>query len=426
MEKERIRQILLKQERLSASFLNKPLAARTLDLAKELSSSEISIITGVRRSGKSLYLSQLKKQYEASFTTLLVEFDDPALEDFNARDFYNLVEICNDLAPSAMKKKLLLLDEIQNITGWEKHLIQIVKDPSIKIVVTGSNAKLLSSELATLLTGRHREHEMMPLSFKEVLQFDHPTLTIAQLSEDQLLAAYERYYTYGGFPKSYVDHDPTVLPQYFTDIVERDVIVRHGTRLKKPLKELSRVLCSDNTRLMNRNRLARQLGIKDDSTIKRYCHWLEECYLFYEVKGFSPSVRKQIRSNPKYYCVDPALARYSAFSVLGDEGSFLENMVYLELRRRGYEVHYWKAVDGTSEVDFIGRKAGGETLAVQVSLTVADESTLSREITGLLSLKSELGINELTLVTKNNPYQVKNFGGIRITIVPFLNFALQE
>jgi uncharacterized protein len=423
MDKEQLRQILSKQADLSAKSLQRPLALRDLDLSKELTTQEISIITGVRRCGKSLYLAQLKNQFAGKFASLLVEFDDPALADFEGADFNRLVEIVSESFPNSTLKKLLLLDEIQNIPRWEKWLIQIAKDPNIKIVVTGSNAKLLSSELGTLLTGRHQQHELSPLSFKEILRFDHPQVLSTALTQEQLLATYENYYTYGGFPRSYVERDPAVLPQYFTDIVERDVIVRHGSRLKTSLKELSRVLCSDNTRLLNRSRLAKKLGVKDDSTIKRYCHWLEECYLFHEVKGFSPSVRKQMRSNPKYYCVDPALARYSAFSVLGDQGSFLENMVYLELRRRGYELHYWRSTDGSAEVDFIGRRAGEKPIAVQVSLTVVDEATLYREISALTSLQKELGITEHLLITKADHAQVRKFDDTTIAIVPFLLFA---
>jgi|GEM_PF-2018191 len=168
------------------------------------------------------------------------------------------------------------------------------------------------------------------------------------------------------------------------------------------------------------------LGIKDNETIKRYSQWLEESYLFHEIKSFSPSVRKQIRSNPKFYCVDPALARFNAFSVLGDEGAFLENTLYMELRRRGFEVHYWKSSSHAAEVDFIGRKPGHDPIAVQVSLSVADEQTFRRELRGLALINEELGINNLFLITAKDPARELTHDGVKVRIVPFIHWAVDS
>lgn len=423
MNKDLLVSTIRKQDELWLQRLEKFPIPRLLDLRGELKAQEISVITGVRRCGKSQCLAQLKKLTRDNFRVLHIEFDDPALESFAGEDLPQLVEVCSEISGRSDGKKLLLLDEIQNIKGWERWLTQIAKDPELKIVVTGSNAKLLSSELGTFLTGRHIAHEMTPLSYAEILSFEkHKT----KPSSSQGVihdTTYRRFYTFGGFPRSYSEEDASILPQYFTDILERDVIARHGIRLKRPLRELARVLCSDNTRLLNRSTLTRQLGVKDDGTLKRYSHWLEECYLFYEVKGFDPSVRRQMRSQPKFYCVDPAMARYSSFRIMGDEGSFLENMVFLELRRRGYEIHYWKASSGKSEVDFIVRKGGTNPLAIQASLTVIDESTLSREIDGLTEIHKELGVTDLLLITKADAAREFRRDGVTIQIHPFGEWA---
>jgi predicted AAA+ superfamily ATPase len=425
MDKAQLVQILEQQRIFAQQKVLRPIAERELDLSAEIEKPEISIITGVRRCGKSSFLSQLYRQHQSNYRTLLVEFDNPALEGFGGADFLSLIEICAELSRSTSPRMLLLLDEIQNTSGWEKWLTQIAKDRSVKIVATGSNAQLLSSEIATLLTGRHSSHEMTPLSFHEILQFEFPLQAATALTEDQLLSSYRKYYRYGGFPRSYIDNDASVLPQYFRDIVERDVIVRHGSRLKRQLKELAQIMCSDNTHLMNRSRVAKALGVKDNETIKRYSRWLEESYLFHEIKAFSPAIRKQIRSNPKFYCVDPAMARYSAFSVLGDEGAFLENSVYLELRRRGFELHYWRADSEAAEVDFIGRKAGQDPIAVQVSLSVADESTLRRELRGLALIGKELGIKDLILITASDPARDLVYEEVTVHILPFLRWAAE-
>lgn len=422
MEKETLKSIVRKQGELANHRLSRRSVSRELDITAELSNSEISIITGVRRSGKSMYLSQLKKRLEEHLAILSIEFDDPALEGFSGSDFQLLSDLCDELHPGAARR-LYLLDEIQNVPGWERWLPQLAKDPTIKIVATGSNAKILSSELSTLLTGRHRSHEMTPLSLREIVAFDYPSIPLGNLSIEQLASSYERYFIYGGFPRALCETDASILPQYFVDIVERDVIARHGARLTRPLRELSRVLCSDNTRLLNRTNLAKQLGIKDAATIKRYCDWMEESYLFYEVKRFSPSVRKQMRSNAKYYCVDPTLARYSAFSLSEGRGAFLENIVYLELRRRGYDIHYWTSEDSNSEVDFVARKAGQNPLAVQVSLTTIDESTLERELRSLMAFHNQTGSRELLLITKEDPAQSISLGEVKVASVPFLTWA---
>lgn len=424
MEKSRLVHALEQQRVFAEQRAARPVVQRMLDISIEIEKPEISIITGVRRSGKSSYLTQLQRKFQKTHATLLVEFDNPALEGFGGSDFLLLTELCTQGSPT--QKKLLLLDEIQSTSGWEKWLPQIAKDRSVKVVITGSNAQLLSSEFATLLTGRHASHEMTPLSFQEVAQFEAAEQGIDELTEDQLRAIYKKFHLYGGFPRAYVERDASVLPRYFQDIVERDVIVRHGSRLKRQLKELAQVLCSDNTHLINRSRLAKNLGVKDSGTINRYCKWLEESYLFHELKAFSPAIRKQIRSNPKYYCVDPAMARHSAFSVLGDEGSFLENAVYLELRRRGFDLYYWKASADDAEVDFVGRKAGRDPIAVQVSFSVADESTLRRELRGLEAINAELKIETLLLVTAYEPPRQLTHNGVKVEIFPFLRWAVDN
>lgn len=423
MDRLKLSQVIHQQKIFAEQAPSRTVAERELDLSAEIEKPEISIVTGVRRCGKSSYLAQLYRHYQSRYSTLLVEFDNPALEGFGGADFLQLISLCDELSKSKSSKKLLLLDEIQNTVGWEKWLTQMAKDRTIKIVATGSNAQLLSSEIATLLTGRHSSHEMTPLSFREILRFEFPEHAACDLTEHQLLATYRKYHLYGGFPRAYIERDASVLPQYFRDIVERDVIVRHGSRLNRQLKELAQVMCTDNTRLMNRSRVAKALGVKDSETIKRYSRWLEESYLFHEIKGFSPALRKQIRSNPKFYCVDPAMARYSAFSVLGDEGAFLENSVYLELRRRGYELHYWSSDHKPAEVDFVGRKPGHDPIAVQVGFSIADESTLLREITGLVAIQKELGIQEVTLITANDTARDLDYEGTTIRIVPFLRWA---
>lgn len=397
--------------------------SRTMEIQGDLSKQEVSIITGVRRCGKSSYLRQLAVSLSGNFAPILVEFDDPNLEGFRGQDFSQLISIWEELNPGDNRARIFLLDEIQNVEGWEKWVTQLAKDRSNKIIVTGSNSKMLSSELGTLLTGRHITHEMTPFSFSEVCNAFRREPRLHQSEENVAEQVYKLYSKFGGFPRAYVEKDTSVLPRYLADFLERDVIARHGARLSRPLKELIRVCCSSNTRLVNRSKIAKELGIKDDATVKRYMNWFAECYVFFEVKQFFASVRKQMRSQSKLYFIDPALAQQSTFSVMGTEGAFLENSVYLELRRRGYEIFYWKSEKSDSEVDFVARKAGNDLQAVQVSLTVVDEKTLDRELRGLSNISRELGIKDLLLITLADKERSIKFNGCDIRFVSFLNWA---
>jgi predicted AAA+ superfamily ATPase len=399
------------------------LIPRSLNLRDELKKPEISIITGVRRCGKSYYLRQLAESTKETYATITVEFDDPNLDNFQGSDFAQLIAFWEACHQGDSRPRLYLFDEIQNVPSWEKWVLHIAKNSGSKVVVTGSNSTMLSSELGTLLTGRHSTHEMTPLSFSEVAHTEITQDNKPCRESGSLEQTYQRYQRYGGFPRAYIDQDLTLLPRYLADFIERDIIARHGARLSRPLKELMRICCSSNTCLINRKRIALQLGIKDDATVKRYMGWFSECYIFYEIKRFFASVRKQIRSQTKIYFVDPALAHASAFSVLGHDGAFLENAVFLELKRRGYELFYWKSEQTNAEVDFVARKPGEDLIAVQVSLDVGDEKTLARELKGLSAIHSELGIETLLLITRSEQEREIEFSGCSITLTSFLKWG---
>lgn len=378
-----------------------------------LDTPEIVIITGVRRSGKSTLLRLIANQIKESCDAIFVEFDDPNLELFKGKNFEDLVPIWQENYGLSSKKKVFFLDEIQLISGWEKWITHLAKDPRNKLFISGSNATMLSSELSTMLTGRHRSYEVTPFHLSELISLE-PTEAKADL--------YERYFQFGGFPRAYIDRDPKILNEYLHDIIERDVIARHGARLKRPLKELVRFLCTNNTKFVNRKKLAEELGVKDDGTIKRYCDWLTEVYLFQELKKFSFSQRKVARSNPKFYCVDPAFARINGFSAENNEGAFLENLVYNDLRKAGYELGYFLSSGSSqSEVDFIARKGGSDPLAIQVSLTVRDEKTLEREVRGLLAVAREYQIKDLLLITKSDLPRELQHGESKINIIPYVD-----
>lgn len=411
MDKEQLRTALFFQwERPT-----RPLINRHYDFPLNIEQEEILILTGVRRCGKSSLLKLIAKEIEDSCESIIVEFDDPNLGSFEGENFQDIVEIWREKFGESSKKKVLFFDEIQLVEKWEIWILNLAKDPQYKIFISGSNAKMLSSELSTLLTGRHRSYEITPFHFKEISD-----LNLSEISED-LPNLYENYFKFGGFPRSYLEQDQSILNEYLNDIIERDIIARYGARLKRPLKELARFLCTNNTRLINRNKLASDLGVKDEGTIKRYCGWLEDVYLFQELKIFSFSSRKIARSSPKYYSVDPTFARVNGFSFERNEGAFLENMVHNDLRKAGYEMGYYQS-NGTNkcEVDFVARKGGRNPMAIQVSLSIQDEKTLERELQGLIAVAEEFRIKDLFLITKSDVEREIRKGDRRIEVCSYL------
>lgn len=361
--------------------------------------NESTVISGVRRCGKSYLLKLFALQVATEYEILYLNFEDPRLLSFSADDFEVAYELFLGGIPDLTKPIAILLDEPQMVDGWEHWANFFAEKPNHLIGITGSNSKLLSSDLATYLTGRHRVIELFPLSFREVVGNSLlPFEGDREKKRAQVQKHFDRYLKLGGFPRVWRSEDVELLGQYYKDIVLKDISTRKGTAPARVNMELGLYLMSNAAQQINKTKLAKLFGFKQQRTITKHISAFIDTYLFTEVKLFSPSPRKQMRSLSKYYPIDHALARQIRFTVFDDLSLSLEIMVAGELRRRGFEIFYWRS-SKNYEVDFIARKMGQGLIAVQVSLDLEDPAVFEREVRSLQACYQELGIHSLVVIT---------------------------
>ncbi len=337
---------------------------RTLPLPHELRSDLALIVQGVRRCGKSTLLSQLLRRYSLDRQrALFINFEDPRLSA--ALDHTTLDTLVHAFehkhAESGSRGLTFLLDEIQHVRGWQQWLrTQLDKRGSHHFVVTGSNAHLLSGELASSLTGRHLTVELFPFDLDEALTAN------SDLTVTEYLAA-------GGFPAALGSLDADrLLRSYFGDIVERDMRERVGARSSLPLRQVVQMLFESAGSELSLRRIAAAAGIAVD-TAALYVDAAESVYLVFSCPYFAWSERKRLARNKKFYPIDTGLRRVSVTRTGTDRGKSLECATFLLLRRRYREVFYWR---GRGEVDFVVQH-DGRTVPVQVTWESPSERHLS-------------------------------------------------
>lgn len=380
-----------------------------------LTSPKISVVSGIRRSGKSTLLKQVAKGLK---NYAYLNFEDERMLDFTYRDFNALLEIFLDLYGD---QKTYLFDEIQNVFGWEKFARRLFEDGK-KIFVTGSNAKLLSSELATTLSGRHLKVELFPFSFSEYLEFEKIDAKQRYTSKEKVEMGkrLKRYMEHGGFPEIVTGGNSEELRQLYQDVLIKDLLVRFKIRETKAFRDVALYLLSNVTAPISFNNLKNLLGIKSVTSVKNYVDFFEEAYLFYSLFKFDYSVKKQIINDRKIYCVDTGIVNAMAFRFSENIGRAMENVVFIELKRRGADMFYYK---GVKECDFVVRKGLKVTEAVQVSQTLSDPKIKTREMEGLLEAMDEFGLGTGLILTQGEEGEEK-VRGKHIEIVPLWKWLI--
>ena len=420
-----ILRLVIKDQQKSARKQIPRFVERSLNLADFAKGLDVLVVSGVRRCGKSALLQEFYRHPPADVLPFYLRLDDPRLSAFHESDFEAVSKIWQEEFSNRPGVRVFyLFDEVQMIEGWERWIPFFAEQEGIKVVVTGSNASMLSQELGTLLTGRHQSLELYPFSFAEIAQFEG--LDNASLADSGgragLRALHTRYFEFGGFPRAWLDEDVVVAGRYFSDIIARDVVARKSLRHTAPLTFLATSLMTDLGSLANKAKLARKTGLKAPETVTRYVRFLEECYLLFEVRKFSFSLREQLRNPGKPYAIDSALAVQAGFTFLDKQGPLFENQVFIELKRRALSVYYWRSTEDY-EVDFITMNNQRIHSAVQVCCSLADESTLRREVRALLAAERELGIKELMIITLDEEKTIKE-QGCTIRCLPFFKWAL--
>jgi predicted AAA+ superfamily ATPase len=372
-------------------------------------------IVGMRRSGKTWYMFQQMRRLIAEGVAredlLYLNFEDDRLATMQAFDLHLIPDITYAQDPGRLQRRCwFFLDEIHNIPGWERFVRRMI-DENVAVVLSGSSAKMLSREVATSLRGRGLETEILPFSPRELARHHGVTLPTTwpppRRQRAELRKTCADYLAVGGFPevqKLTVEFRERIHRSYVDVVLLRDVIERHRVRNAEVLRYLVRRLlrspsCEFTVTKLYREIKSQGLAVSRES-LYELIGYLEDAYLFFTTELFSESVRQR-RSNPrKVYVVDHALAVSAVQRRTADKGALFENMVYLELRRRGYELAYGRSKAGFG-VDFIAVK-GGEVVPVQVSLTIDDPTTRQREIRGLLALMDEYSCQQGWLITWND------------------------
>ena len=336
---------------------------------------KVIALFGVRRAGKTYVLYDTARKLLNQMpdrSVLYVNLDDDRLYPLSGKDMQALVDAWFELAPESRKSMCyLLLDEVQVVADWERFVRRLHDSGQFRVFVTGSSSSIRADKIATSLRGRTLTYELFPLSFREFLQFHgvEPSLHIFY-SPDRydVMALLKKYIEYGGFPEVVLAPEPLkkkILQEYLRFMFYNDVVEQYNVRNRRLARHLLLKLLSNIGTVFSvaglYKCLKQRFAVSRD-TIAEYIQYMCEAGLFREVRKFSMSVREQETSRPKYYCVDVGLVKAGAFVLLQQTGRLVENIVCLELLRRGFEVYYWKA---KHEVDFVVAK-GSEVELINV------------------------------------------------------------
>ncbi|NSM83091.1 ATP-binding protein [Enterococcus faecalis] len=371
----------------------------------------IKVITGVRRSGKSVLLMLFKEyllEEEVSEDHIIyVNFESFEYQSINTEEKFR--ENLKELLPKDNKKIYLLLDEIQVVEGWQRVVNGIRVSYDSDIIITGSNANMLSGELATLLSGRYIEIPIYPLSFQEFL-----SVKGIEVNSRKIDNAYDEYEKYGGFPSVVIAEEAikdTILSGIFDTIVLNDVALRAGVKDPTALKSIISFLSDNVGQLVNSSKIVNTLkseGVETTAhTVNRYLDLLENGYLFYRVKQYDIRGREYLRTNGKYFIVDSGLRRNAIGRKDGNYSNRLENIVFIELKRRGYTIDVGRL--DNKEIDFVARRLD-ETLYVQVTYELPNNT---HETDNLLNIKD----NYKKIVITGRYHDVEQINGIPIIYI---------
>lgn len=397
ISRDMLKEILLQQRKRIEEPVNADFVTREKlqELRGFAGTRHCIVITGARRCGKSVFLSQVIKHFFKEF--YYVNFEDERLASFSLSDFNLLHEVCAELFGEA---KTFFLDEVQNVTGWERW-VRRMYDDNFKFFITGSNANLLSRELATLLTGRHLQFSLYPFSFREFLGFRKLDLKNEDLYFPEKRAlmqkCFSEYLAIGGFPEYVQSSRIEILQEYFNDIVQRDVVERHKVKSVRPLKELARHLLTNAGNLTTYNRLKKMTEVKSVTTVIKFCSYLEAAYLLFRVPYFSCSLKKQMANPFKIFAIDNGLRNSVSFKFGSDTGRLFENLVAIELKRKNKEIYYWSNAQH-EEVDFVIRDGKVQQL-IQVCYDIREADVRKRELKALLKASMELKCSNLQVIT---------------------------
>ncbi|PIS28639.1 hypothetical protein COT42_07445 [Candidatus Saganbacteria bacterium CG08_land_8_20_14_0_20_45_16] len=405
-----LKTILLEQRDLFAKK-DRGIKRETLDKVKvAMRSPHAIVISGLRRVGKSTLLAQIADLIGEN-NYYYVNFEDERLAGFSSSAANDLHKTLGLLFG---ERKIFLLDEIQNIPGWERFVRRFM-EMGFKFYITGSNASLLSQELGTKLTGRHIPIELFPFSFAEFLKFKAFSVDVSRLTtmeEIKLEAMFRDYLEKGGIAEALKYPELPIHATLYNDVLYRDIASRYQIEETAALKELAFYLMSNPSSLFSYNKIKELLKLGSVNTVKNFIRYTELSWLFFVVNVYAFSVKKQQIAPKKIYASDTGMAQAIAFSFSKNEGKYLENAVFLALRRQEEKIYYYKT-KSDKEVDFY---LPTKKLLIQTAFTIDDPAVYKREVAALAEAMAELNINSgLILIGQGKRQNAPEEKGILIS-----------
>lgn len=418
------KELLIKQKKELEDLLKKPYIYRqkTYEAKKHLESDLVKVVIGPRRAGKSIFTAHLFKDKMPAY----VNFDDESLVNLNNYD-----ELIMELHALYGDKKDFLFDEIQNLPQWELFINRLHRE-GYNILLTGSNAKLLSKELATSLTGRHIPIEIYPFNFKEYLkaknfEFKNAEMVIPE-TKGKFLNLLTDFMTNGGFPELVVKNlEPKgYLDTLLDSLIFKDIVKRHKLRLSEKIYDLEIYLLNNFASEFSYRKLANTLGFASVVTLEKFIKYLEESYLVFVLSRYSHKAGERLSSPKKAYLIDNGYIAAKAVRYSSNNGKLLENLVFSELIKMGYKpnhnLFYYKTRNN-KEVDFILRENLKVKTLIQVSYQIDEAGTKEREMKALAEAGEELKCNDLIVLTWDHEEGVE-WQGKKIKIIPVWKWLL--
>ncbi len=377
----------------------------------------IVVILGVRRCGKSIFSYLLAKNHLFGY----INFDDERLIGVNAGDLNRILEAMYGLSGAI---EYVVLDEIQNVPGWELFANRLRRTK--KVIVTGSNSKLLSGELATRLTGRYFDYTLYPFSFSEFLQWKgfRTSITYTTSEKAELINYLELYLQLGGFPETHL-LGKEITSRIYNDIITKDILLRYKVKKKEDLRKMAKYLISNFSQEISYSKLSSIIGIKHLSTTSNWISYLEQAFLIIKLERFDYKLKQQMLAPKKMYCIDPGIVTMIAFANSENKGRLMENVVLLELLRQKsleaqLEIYYWKDHQ-QHEVDFVVKEGPKVVQLIQVTLASSGEELKEREIRSLHKATLALRCTEALVITWDYERKEEN-----ITFIPLWKWLLRE
>ncbi len=412
-----MKNIILNQRAERDELMSRPYQLRDSKYRSEelLANPLIKLITGPRRVGKSVFALLLLRGKNFAY----LNFDDNQLLDKWDEDI--AMRMLDDVYPGY---EYLLLDEVQNLRDWDLWVNKLYRRGK-NLVITGSNARMLSSEMATVLTGRYLQIEILPFSLAETLRWkglDSETVE----KQAPRVAAVDDYLRNGGYPETIPARNITksYLSTLFDSILLKDVARRHNIRNTTDLYSLASYLLANFCNPLTVNTLAQELGLSSVTTTKKFCDYLAEPYLFYYLPRFNNKLKQMRKAPSKVYVVDNGFVQSVAFNVSDNLGRLLENQVFVELLRRGFipgNTLFYYRTRNDREIDFVTRRGAHVLQLIQACYDLSTEKTRRRECDALVEAAEEFHCDNLLIVTDKQGESI-TWKGKDIEVVPVTKF----